>query len=331
MGRHHLPFPSRLAIALLLSSLVLPARVDAEDNSGDSASAPPAISSTNGFPTEVTVKGHEKSSRITSVKPPLHIRVDPFASIRSSLKPDKSLLLAMSPLMDSWRRTHPEFLMDPRVIKPWSSALNEGSGIIFHVRRELKAALGRPVSNREASSYAWKITIANDQGRVFQKYGAPQDPPKESIWSGESATGRYVEAGKSYSPIYTFADSQGSPHTIVGKPIVFKGTIHQETDGRHIELNSTIIFGPRRTETQIQKPEGQALMRSAADLIKRFFPGYPLLIEVFAETSPLAHSQVEPIKKYLLKELMLPPQNLTTRAAEAPFSHQRVVIVILNP
>ena len=330
MGRHHFPFFTRLSAIIFLLALGYSRRVQADDNSSDSTVESPTISS-GGVPTEVTVKGHEESSRITSVKPPLHIEVDPFQSIRSTIKPKQSLLLAISPNMSSWRHTHPEFLMVQRVIKPWSSAFSAGSGIVFHVRNELDKAIGHSIAPKKAREYAWKLSIVNDQGRVFQKYGGPDNPPKETVWSGESQTGSYVKAGESYSPVYTFIDPNGSPHTIVGKPIIFKGTIHQEADGRHLELNSTILFGPRRAERVIQTPEGTNLLQSAADFIKRFFPNYPLRIQAFASTDSLARSQAEAVKAALLRELMIPAQDLSTDAAEAPFSHQRVVIVISNP
>ncbi len=328
MGRHHFPLFARLTFISFLA-LGVYRRAWADNNSGNSSLESPTISS-GGAPTEVTVKGHEASSRITSVKPPINIQVDPFQSIRSTLKPKQSLLLAISPNMSSWRRTHPEFLMAPRVIKPWSSAFSAGSGMVFHVRKELDKAVGHSLSPKQARPYAWKLSIVNDQGRVFQKYGGPSDPPQEAVWSGESQSGGYVKAGESYSPIYTFIDPEGSPHTIVGKPIIFKGTIHQEADGRHLELNSTILFGPRRAETTIQAPEGANLLQSAADFIKRFFPNYPLRVQVFAATDSLAHLQAETVKASLLKELMMPAQDLSTDAAEASFSHQRVVIVISN-
>ncbi len=328
MGRHHFPLFTRLVFILALT-LGFYNRVWADENSANSSVPPPAISSGT-TPTEVTVKGHEQSARINSVKPPIDIQVDPFQSIRSTLKPNHSLLLAISPNMSSWQETHPEFLMAQRVIKPWTSTFSAGSGIVFHVRNELKKALGHSLSPQQARQYAWKLSIVNDQGRVFQKYGGPSDPPQETVWSGESQSGGYVKAGESYSPIYVFNDPEGSPHTIVGKPIIFKGTIHQEADGRHLELSSTILFGPRRAETEIQSPEGTSLLQSAADFIKRFFPNYPLRIEVFATTDSLAHLQAEAVKAALFKELMVPAQDLSTHAAEASFSHQRVVIVISN-
>ncbi len=328
MGRYHFSLFARLALILSLP-LSFCVRSWADDSSGDSSLQPSTISSA-ATPTEVTVKGHEQSTRINSVKPPINIQVDPFQSLRSTLKPNQSLLLALSPSMSSWQETHPEFLMSQRVIKPWTSAFSAGSGIVFHVKKELEKAVGHSLSSEKARQYAWKLSIVNDQGRVFQKYSGPSDPPQETVWSGESQSGGYVKAGESYSPIYVFSDPEGSPHTIVGKPIILKGTIHQEADGRHLEMSSTVLFGPRRAETEIQSPEGTNLLQSAADFIKRFFPNYPLRIQVFAATDSLAHSQAEAIKTTLLKELMVPSQNLSTTSAEASFSHQRVAIIISN-
>jgi hypothetical protein len=287
-------------------------------------------SSTSGAPTEVTIKGQEKATRIASQKPPIHITVDPFESIRASLKPDQSLLLAMSPLMASWQKIHPEFLMDSRVIEPRRATLSEKHGVIFPVRKELRKTLGTPISDRDASTYAWVLTIADDQGRVFWKYEGSKNPPQEIVWSGEGRNEQWAKAGESYSAIYTFSGPHGSPHTIVGDPIVFKATAHQKKDGLHLALSSAIVFGPRKSETEIQKRERPHLLRASADFIKRFYPRNSLSVRVFSATSELGNIQAEKIKDYLLKELMLSPANISTSSAEASFPNQRIVIIIFN-
>lgn len=334
MGSDHVPVRSGIILsALLFAPFLFLSSIAQADSTSDGAAdsqSPAVSSSTNGSPTEVTVKGQESSSRITSQKPPINITVDPFESIRSSLKPDQSLLLAMSPLMASWQKTHPEFLMDSRVIQPWRNTFGEKPGVIFPVRKELRETLSKRISNRQAESYAWTLTIADDQGRVFRKYEGSKKPPEEIVWSGEGQGGQWVKAGESYSAIYTFNDPQGSPHTIVGKPIVLKATVHQNPDGLHLALSSAIIFGPRKSETKIQKPDGLNLLRASADFIKRFYPRSSLRVRLFSETSELGNVQAQQIENYLRKELMLPPQNISFEAAEAPFSDQRILIIVLN-
>lgn len=111
--------------------------------SGRAAAAPaPAPAVSGGMPAEVIIKAEGTGSKLSDSKPPLKIEVDAFETIRPSLKPDENLLLAVSPLTVSWRRTHPEFLYVNRVIQPWRTTFSQRSGIGFRIREQL-ASLDR--------------------------------------------------------------------------------------------------------------------------------------------------------------------------------------------
>src|SRR5581483_606131 len=151
---------------------------------GDQAPAAPAAKNNganvqtnqSGLPTEVIIKGEQGDNKLGNLKPPLHIEADPFESIRPSLQPDQSLLLAVSPLTVSWRRTHPETLYNQRVVQPWRTTFSQKAGIVFRVRDELGEVLQRKVDDKEARSYAWSLTIADEEGRVFQHWEGSSDP-----------------------------------------------------------------------------------------------------------------------------------------------------------
>ncbi len=284
----------------------------------------------NGMPTEVVIKGEEGANKLGNVKPPLKLEVDPFESIRPSLEPDQSMLLAVSPLTVSWRRTHPEFLMNDRVIQPWRTTFSQRPGIVFRVRDQLFDVMQRRLDPKEAKQYAWSLTIADEEGRVFHHYEGSDNPPEELLWNGQNDQGEWLHAGRSYSAVYTFTDPGGSPRTSVGKPLLFKGIVHQEDTGMHISLDSSVLFGTTKANTDLAQPNGSDLLRSAADLIKRRFTGIPISVRVFAATKELGDAQATSIYNYLLKELMLTAKNVSVDAARASFSDQRVEIVLLN-
>ena len=279
---------------------------------------------------EVDIKAEGGATKLEAVKPPLNIEVDPFETIRPSLEPDQSLLLAVSPLTVSWRRTHPEFLHNQRVVEPWRMTFSQRPGIALRVRDQLFAFLGRKLDPKEAKGYAWNLTIADEEGRVFHHYEGSSDPPEELIWSGQNDQGEWIKAGHSYSAVYTFTDPSGSPHTIVGKPILFKGILHQEDTGLLVTLDSEILFGTSKTGTELAASKGTDLLRSAADLIKRRFTGIPIAVRVFANTKELAETQGTVVQNVLLQELMAMSKNVTVEGARAAFSDQRVEIVLLN-
>ncbi|MBI4375961.1 MAG: hypothetical protein HY549_05875 [Elusimicrobia bacterium] len=290
----------------------------------------PQATGSGGMLPEVVIKGQEGENRLGGLKKPaFNIDIDPYETIRPSLAPDQSLLLAMSPLTVSWRRTHPEFLMNERVTQPYRMTFSQRPGIAFRVRDQLSEVLQRRVDPKEAKQYSWNLTIADEEGRVFHRYEGSNNPPEELVWTGQNDQGEWIRAGRSYSAVYTFTDPAGSPRTSVGKPLLFRGIVHQEDTGMHISMDSAILFGSSKANSELTQP-GHDLLRSAADLIKRRFSGIPINVRVFASTKELGDMQANAIYDKLLRELMMSPRNITIDAARAPYSDQRVEIILLN-
>lgn len=281
------------------------------------------------LPTEVVIKAD--GNKLTDTKPPLNISVDEFETIRPELKPDENLLLAVSPLTVSWRRTHPEFLMNDRVIQPWRTTFSQRPGISFKVREQLEDLLGFGRTDpKELRKWGWSLTIADEEGRVFHHYEGSGDPPEELLWSGQNDQGEWVRAGRSYSAVYSFTSPDGSPRTRVGNPLLFKGIVHQEDTGLHISLDSAVLFGANKNGTDLVEGAGTDLLRSASDLIKRRYPAIPIAVRVYANTKELGEAQAAAVQQFLLRDLMVPERNVSTDADRAPFSDQRVEVVLLN-
>jgi hypothetical protein len=318
------------AIAVLLLSV--PARAQGAASAPAAAAAADSVSGAaipRSLPTEIVIKA--EGNKLTDTKPPLSINVDEFETIRPDLKPDENLLLAVSPLTVSWRRTHPEFLMNDRVIQPWRTTFSQRAGIAFKIREQLVSLLaGGNADPKELKKWSWSLTIADEEGRVFHHYEGSGDPPQELLWSGQNDQGEWVSAGRSYSAIYTFTSPDGSPRTRVGNPILFKGIVHQEDTGLHISLDSSVLFGTNKSDQELQQGAGTDLLRSAADLVKRRFPAIPIAVRVFANTKELGDAQAAAVQNFLLRELMVPTRNISTDATRAPFSDQRVEVVLLN-
>lgn len=291
--------------------------------------AAPAPSAPGAMPTEVVIKA--EGAKLSDTKPPLQITVDAFETIRPDLKPDQNLLLAVSPLTVSWRRTHPEFLMNDRAIQPWRTTFSQKPGISFKIREQLENLLGGGKGDpKELRKWGWSLTIADEEGRVFHHYEGSGDPPEELLWSGQNDQNEWVRAGRSYSAVYTFTSPDGSPRTRVGNPLLFKGIVHQEDTGLHISMDSSVLFGTNKNGQELAAGPGTDLLRSAADLVKRRFPSIPIAVRVFANTKELGQAQAEAVQKFLLRDLMVPSRNVTTDSARAPFSDQRVEVVLLN-
>ncbi len=280
------------------------------------------------MPQEVVIKG-EGGSKLKATKPPLDLVVDPFDSIRESLKPDQQMLLAESPLTVVWRRTHPEFLRNPRVIQPWRTLFSERPGFVFRPRDQLFEVLGRKIEPREAKRFQWELSIADEEGKVFQQYEGSGAPPEEILWSGQNEQDEWLRAGKAYSPVYKFTDSSGTPYTRAGRPLKERGVVHQERNGLFISVDSTALFGGAKESGSLQG-EGEGILRAAADYIKRRHPGVPLRVEAYSSTRELAERQAQTVTDFLVRELMLMPQDISSEARKEPYSEQRLDIVLVN-
>ncbi|MBI4371816.1 MAG: hypothetical protein HY552_05920 [Elusimicrobia bacterium] len=281
------------------------------------------------MPAEVVIKG-EGVSQLGGVKPPLQIAVDEFETIRDDLRPDPALLLSASPLAAAWRSTHPEFLMNERVIQPWRLPFSQRAGVSLRVREQLEGLLGTRLDDAAARPWGWSLTLADEEGRVFHHAEGAKNPPVEIVWSGRSDAGEWVRAGRSYSAVYAFTGPDGAPRTSVGKPLLWKGVVHQEDTGLYLSLDSSALFGTDRAASDVQAPVGTDLLRSAADLVKRRYAGIPISVRAFADTKELGAAQAAGIRDFLLREFMIAPRNVAIDSARAPFSDQRVEIVLLN-
>lgn len=279
-------------------------------------------------PAEVVITDRG-GSKLKVRKPPLSIEVDAFESIRDTLDPDQNLLLAESPLTVVWRRTHPEFLRNPRVIQPWLTTFSERPGIVFRPLDKLREVLQRRVTRKEAKGYQWTLTLADEEGKVFQHYEGSSHPPEELIWSGQNETGEWMKAGAAYAPVYIFTDPGGTPFTRVGKHLRFKGIVHQERTGLHISLDSSELFGRAKSGERVRK-SGMGLLRSAADLIKRRYSGIPIRVEAYSSSKDLADRQAQQVRGFLVRELMLLPQDISTDSLRTPYASQRLEIILLN-
>ncbi|MBI5623616.1 MAG: hypothetical protein HY924_07560 [Elusimicrobia bacterium] len=295
-----------------------------QEPAASSAHAPASL------PAEVVIKAEDSGSRVSVVKPPLNIEVDAFESIRPALKPDESLLLAISPLTVSWRRTHPEFLKNERAIQPWRTTFSPKPGIVFHPREQLFETLQKRLTDKDADQYGWRLEIVDEDGRAFHRYEGSDDPPEEIVWSGQNEPGEWIAAGRSYSAVYTFTEPGGTHRTSFGKPLLFKGIVHQEESGMHVSLDSAVLFGKSKSGAELVKPDGLDLMRAAADLVKRRFSGIPISVRVFAGTKELGELQGGAVSAYLLRELMVGPQSVSVSASRAAYSDQRLEVVLLN-
>lgn len=278
---------------------------------------------------EVVIKA-EESGKLATARPAFKMDADNFESIRSSLEPAYDLLLSESPLSLSWSRNRPEILHNSRIIKPWRTTFSKHTEISFHPRNRLREIFRGELNPKNLKKFQWQLLIADEEGRIFQEYSGRGEPPQELVWSGQNERDEWIKAGHAYSAVYLFTDSSGSPHTGAGNPLEFTGIVHQEKFGLHINLDSVVLFGPTKSGRKIEKPFGENLIQATADLIKRKYFNIPIRVYSYAQEEHLARQQAGLVTDFLTKQLMILHSMISSEGHSAPFSEQRIDIVLMN-
>jgi len=321
-------YSSILAAFVLASFLSVKFHVLGLEESVQKDELPGIAPESAGQTTEVVVKG-EETSKLPSQKPPLQIDMDENETILETIPTDESLLLTKPPALMVWKQTHPPVLDNPRIIQPWRTGMAMEPIVQFDVWDRI-AGLTRPGIGSKTQPILWNLTIADEDGRVFQRFEGSGDPPKQLLWSGKNDRNEWIKAGQSYSTVLMFMDSTGSPYTGVGEPLEFSGVVHQEPDGLHISLDSRVLFGDQKDQAEATSNMARNLLRSAADFIKRYYYPYPITLEIFSESEDMAKAQAQNLRQYFLTELLVSESNILTATHTTPFSQRRIEIVIGN-
>ena len=275
---------------------------------------------------DVVIKA-EQSQKSSIDKPPLDVPFDAYETIRDSLKPDESLLMAEHPQAFAWKKIYPDALFNERVIEPLGG-IQEDLKIRLNLNEKFNGIFGK-VDSKEAKQCQWILTIANEEGKLFHKFEGSGVPAEDLLWNGKSDKGEWVRPGHSYSPVYVFKGADGASHTEIGQPIKFKALVHEEGSGISLSLDARTLFGREQRAKQLET-EGQKLLREAADWIKRRHFGSSVKIRTYALDAALADSQAENVKDFIISELAVSPETVTTESASAPSSEQRVDLILLS-
>lgn len=275
---------------------------------------------------DVVIKANDKEAP-SAGKPAFDVQVDPYESLRATLKPDESLLLAESPALVSWARSRPQRLKDDRIIEPWNDALTAFSPVSLPVRGELAASLGREPTSKELKSGSWSASLVDEDGKPIRVFQGSGEPPESVAWDGLSDHGEWLLAGHAYSAVYKFSQSTAAARTVLGKPVQFEGLAHKQGDATLLSLDSSALFGVDRS-AQAVAAGGRPLLRAAADWVRRFAFGSPLELRVFGPDADSARAQAAAAKDLLVAELGVSPDAVATESAVADSAEQRVELLV---
>ncbi|MBU2574823.1 MAG: hypothetical protein KKH28_12170 [Elusimicrobia bacterium] len=274
------------------------------------------------------IKG-ESGDRMKTARPPLNVKADNFESLRRSLRPDRALFLFESGDFLSLSRSIPDKLFSAKVIQPWRAGFSDKTVIAFYPLKKFKEIF-KDYAEKAGKEAQWTLSITDEEGELVHKYSGAGLPPETINWTGENDRQEWLRAGRSYAPVYMFADDKGASKTAMGELIKFTAIVYQKGGSLIISLDSVSLFGPDKSLKAIEKPQGEGLLSATADLIKRRYYNLPVKVNVYARTSDLARIQAGLIQNFLRGELMAGENIISGEGFEDGFAQQRVDIVLLN-
>ena len=135
------------------------------------APAGAAETAANGQLSDVVIKAQEKDEP-SAGKPAFDVPYDPYETLRASLKPDESLLLAQSPGVARWVGGTPRLLKDGGLIQPWNDALTSLSRLRLPVPADLETGVPGKAADRR-----WSLTLADEDGKPVRTFEGKGDAP----------------------------------------------------------------------------------------------------------------------------------------------------------
>jgi hypothetical protein len=276
----------------------------------------------------VTIVGKAKEQP-TIAKPLFDIPFDSYESIRSSFEPDQTLLLAQSPAIIAAGAEAPAPSKNGHMLEPWTDILFERiETFSLPVKSKLEQAQGGPLRAKDAQGMSWSLNIVDEGGRPFQHFEGKGSPPDQLPWNGRTEAQKWLAAGHDYSAVYVFTLVDGTPRTVLGPPLRFAALMHKDAKGTVISLDSSQLFGAQRDQSEVSAPEGQDLLRAAADLLRRNAYGSGIEVRLYGGDKELGGGQAKAAADYLVSELSLAPGKIKASFGAASPDEARLDLVV---
>ncbi len=207
----------------------------------------------------------------------------------------------------------------------------------FHPLRDLAQAYGGKNPPREKGARgakpSWELDVVDSAGGVFRKYSGDGLPPEDIAFDGRSSEGKWIDVGQSYSGVVNYWDSAGRPHTAAGSPFAIAGMGLKDPSGFILKLALRPMFDHGNQASPKLSKFGRALLREAAGIIQRFYPGYNFEVGAYSLDSDqqTVGDFSRLCAKALASRLLVPSGQVLARSFPGtPDLKERIEILVLN-
>lgn len=282
---------------------------------------------------DVLIQAEEKRP-VAREKPPLEIAVKEDAPLESALKTEDEVRLRIPSEVAQSTAFVPGVSNSPLVAVPSTNwILLPWKGEIARTFKPLKdLAAVHPESVKDGKGGRWELIVADSSGKVFRKFAGEGLPPATLDFDGKSDGGAWLRAGQAYTPVLTYIDSNRRSRTAVGKPFALAGLALQDAGGTVISLATRLLFS-KEPGSPVLSRQGSLLLREAAQLVQRHYPGLNLQVAVYHSRKDTAWVQAaaQACAAELARRLLLKGDAVAVKAAAgASDLDERVDVVVLH-
>lgn len=295
--------------------------------------AAPGFAADQGVLPDVLIQAEEKRP-VAREKPPLELKVKEDGPLESALKTEDEVRFRIPSEVAKSTAFAPGVSNSPLVAVPSSNwILLPWKGEIARTFKPLKdLAAVHPEAVKDGKGGSWALIVADSGGKVFRKFAGEGLPPAALDFDGKSDGGAWLRAGQAYTPVLTYIDSAKRSRTAVGKPFALAGLGLQEAGGTVISLATRLLFS-REAGTPVLSKQGSLLIREAAQLVQRHYPGLNIQVAVYHSRKDPAwvQSAAQACAGELARRLLLKGDAVAVKAsAGASDLDERVDVVVLN-
>ncbi|MBI4060151.1 MAG: hypothetical protein HY403_01845 [Elusimicrobia bacterium] len=307
MGNHHLPLSAHLIVLLAAAS--------------SAAEAPPS-----GVVPDVVIQAEDRRP-VAREKPPIDLPLKLDQPLQEDVDSDDGVRARLPSDLSQTTAFAPGLSQSPLSASPssnWIVAASRGESVrVMFPRRELQA-----VEAKFSKDGKWDLVVADSQGKAFRKYSGEGAPPEQLEFDGRGDGGEWLAVGHAYTPVLTYHDGVRA-RTAMGRPFALAGLSLDAP--RAIWLAPRALFGSGAGPEL--SAEGKAILREAAQLVQRHYPGIDLELTLrLVRSDPVfLKSAGELCVKELARNLLIKPEAVSLKLAPGtPDLQERVELAAVS-
>lgn len=300
---------------------------DQESSTSTVRSLPLTDISTSSLASEVVIKSKELED-FTINKEPFRFNIS--ISTKTDISIDKyelpffDIISGEKLVIDEWS---PDIIYSSRIVNPLRRAFLPEPYVNFYP----SLCFGKIFTDKTLGDKIvrkWNLVISDELGAEFKTL---KGNTADSVikWDGSGKNG-WVLPGHTYSPLFTYIDSDNLSHSCLLPVVNLKGFVYSDKNV-HIELDYRTLFNTDKyKETHLDLNSGINLLLYACDIIKEKYPDMSIKINIFTSSDDISLDDVDKIKQTISDNLLLSVDSINIKIEKVEKSYEFVEMILFR-